>query len=817
MTAMVQTTVVTMEEPALDIDAAVHFLRQIFEGETVGNIVLAFGRVRADGQKVFARRGVSLQSGNWDDMARKFIAQYAETHDCYFSVARFGSDARGKVSGTAATMISSRWVFCDQDHRRIGVDVPAPTFIIETSAGRYQRYYQLDKQVPDTAILKEINVRIANACGDLSNDAVDAVHLLRLPGTRNHKPTHNREIVAIIEDTERSYPLTAFDCLPLAKPKAKEPPIAPTPSTGERADWHRILDKALGRLQKNGRNTTGFWLACQMRDNNYAEGETMEILEREYLPRTPPTDLDAVITEYTPEELKASIHQAYSHAEREPWSQPKSASHTRRGPIPIREDLGSGDHTHHDGPPTGNGAGDEVAERQAPYRALTDLGNAERLIDRFGENLRYSAALGWLVWNGTSWIPDEIGRVHMFAKRTVRDMLREAGDSEDYEQRKALAKWAIRSESAAALASIVQVARTEPDVPVLTAALDASPWLFTVANGTLDLWTGEVGPHRREDLITKASPVAYDPNATCPRWLEFLHRIMEGDETRVSYLQRAIGYSLTGDTSERAMFVLYGKGKNGKSTMLSVISELVGDFATRTPTETLMQKQNEGIPNDIAKLRGARFVFASEAEDGKRLAESLIKDLTGEDRIAARFMRQEWFEFVPTFKIWFSTNHRPVIRGTDEAIWDRLKLVPFNYRFPDGEQRPKHEVLAEFRAELPGILAWAVRGCRDWRKKGLGTSEAIRAATAEYRTDMDTLGMWIAEECVESPIATCSSTALYDDYKRWTENNGERPATHKAFAAQLAERGYPKTRLRKGISYAGIRLKDRSEKDDGAF
>ena len=291
---------------------------------------------------------------------------------------------------------------------------------------------------------------------------------------------------------------------------------------------------------------------------------------------------------------------------------------------------------------------------------------------------------------------------------------------------------------------------------------------------------------------------------------------MEGDEARVTYLQRAIGYSLTGDTSERALFVLHGKGKTGKSTLLAVVSELVGDFAMRTPTETLMHKQNEGIPNDIAKLRGARFVFASEGEDGKRLAESLIKDLTGEDRIAARFMRQEWFEFTPTFKIWFSTNHRPVIRGTDDAIWGRVKLIPFNVRFSPAEQRPKYVVLAEFRAELPGILAWAVRGCLAWQKDGLKEPEAVRAASVEYRADMDTLGAWMVDECMEIPFATQGAASLYENYKHWTENNGEKPVTNKAFAAQLAERGFQKKRMTKGVSYSGIRLKDPSEKNSAA-
>jgi P4 family phage/plasmid primase-like protien len=453
----------------------------------------------------------------------------------------------------------------------------------------------------------------------------------------------------------------------------------------------------------------------------------------------------------------------------------------------------------------------EVVADAPTRRALTDLGNAERLIDRHSADVRYSAPLGWLVFDGARWQRDEAGRIVTLAKKTVRDALREASDADDYEQRKSLAKHALKSESAASLANMVQLAKTEEGVPIRVDDLDSDPWLLTVANGTLDFRTGELREHRREDFITKSSPVTYDPDATCPHWMTFLRRIMGDDESLVAYVQRAIGYSLTGDTSERAMFVLHGGGGNGKSTLLSVISEIAGDFAVRTPTETLMIKHNDGVPNDVARLRGARFAFASEAEEDKRLAEARIKDLTGGDRLTARFMREEWFDFEPTFKIWLATNHRPVVRGTDQAIWDRLRLIPFNVVIPENERRPKHAMLAELRAEYPGILAWAVCGCLDWQRGGLGTPQAVTEATRQYRDDMDSLGIWIAEECIESPIVNEQSAPLYDAFKRWCENGGERAITHRAFGMRLVERGYGKQRATKGVSYSGIRLRLASE------
>jgi putative DNA primase/helicase len=459
----------------------------------------------------------------------------------------------------------------------------------------------------------------------------------------------------------------------------------------------------------------------------------------------------------------------------------------------------------------------EVFEDAPPRRALTDLGNAERLIDRHGADVRYSAPLGWLVYDGTRWQRDEAGRIFTLAKKTVRDTLREACDTEDYKQRESLGKHSLKSESAASLANMVQLAQTEEGVPIRVDDLDSDPWLLTVTNGTLDFRTGELRGHCRDDLITKSSPVAYDPDATCPHWMTFLRRIMGDDESLVAYVQRAIGYSLTGDTSERAMFVLHGGGGSGKSTLLSVVSEIAGDFATRTPTETLMVKHGDGIPNDVAKLRGARFVFASEAEEDKRLAEARIKDLTGGDRISVRFMRGEWFEFEPTFKLWLATNHRPTIRGTDQAIWDRLRLIPFNVRIPESERRPRHEMLAELRAEYPGILAWAVRGCLDWQREGLGTPQAVTEATRQYRDDMDSLGIWIAEECIESPIVGEQSAALYKEFVQWCQNGGEKVISHTAFGTRLTERGYGKQRATRGVSYSGIRLRLASDGAGSVF
>ena len=282
--------------------------------------------------------------------------------------------------------------------------------------------------------------------------------------------------------------------------------------------------------------------------------------------------------------------------------------------------------------------------------------------------------------------------------------------------------------------------------------------------------------------------MAYDEGAEAPTWLAFLDRIMAGDRELIDFLQRAIGYSLTGDTREHCLFILYGTGRNGKSTKLETLRALLGDYAMQTPAETLLVKRENAIPNDIARLRGGRFVAASESEDGKWLAESLVKQLSGGDTLSARFMRGEWFDFLPTFKTWLATNHKPVIRGTDVAIWSRIRLVPFDVRIPDAEQ--DKGLGARLRAELPGILRWAVAGCLAWQRDGLGAPAGVRRATDRYREEMDVLAGFLADRCLVAPTAQASAAGLYKAYTEWCEASGEKPLSQRALGPRLLERGF---------------------------
>lgn len=420
---------------------------------------------------------------------------------------------------------------------------------------------------------------------------------------------------------------------------------------------------------------------------------------------------------------------------------------------------------------------------------LTDLGNAKKLVARHGHDLRYCQARGtWYAWDGRRWKLDECGEVERRAKETVLSWYGDAAELPAKKERTKLVNHAMKCEAASRLKAMIDLAKSEPGVPVAMADLDRDPWLLNVLNGTLDVRSGELRPHDQADLITRLVPVDYDPLAGCPTFLAYLHHILQGKTELVTFLQRAIGYSLSGDTSERCLFILWGGGKNGKSTLLDTMLDLLTDYATRTNTDALMASKYERIPNDIAALKGVRFVYASEGEQGRRLAEARIKDLTGGDTVSARFMRGEWFAFRPELKLWLGTNHKPVIRGTDDAIWDRIRLVPFEVRIPPQEQDKR--LRGKLLAEAPGILAWAVEGCLAWQRDGLGEPEDVLQATADYRSTEDVIGRFLGERCEFYETANVTKKALYGAYKSWCEDGGERYVTQKAFGMRLSEMGF---------------------------
>jgi putative DNA primase/helicase len=349
---------------------------------------------------------------------------------------------------------------------------------------------------------------------------------------------------------------------------------------------------------------------------------------------------------------------------------------------------------------------------------------------------------------------------------------------------------------------MVALARSEPGIPVTPDQLDGDPWVLNLYNGTLDLKSGELREHRREDLITKIAPVEYDPKAEAPTWEKTLQRVLPSEALR-KFFKRLAGYCLTGDTSELTLCLLYGTGANGKSTVVNALLDVLGDFGKQAAPDLLLAKHGSH-PTELADLLGARLVASVEVDEGRRLAEGLVKQLTGGDKVKARRMREDFWEFSPTHKLFMSVNHKPLVRGTDWAIWRRIRMIPFTETIPPEEQ--DKQLPKKLRAELPGILRWAVEGCLMWQREGLGEPDEVKAATEAYRAQMDLLASWIEERCIVHSDAWVPFKDLYTDYSEWCVESGEKPETKRSFGNRLKERGFEPDRgtgnipIRRGIA-----------------
>ena len=447
----------------------------------------------------------------------------------------------------------------------------------------------------------------------------------------------------------------------------------------------------------------------------------------------------------------------------------------------------------------------DVPPVQRQIFSLTDTGNAERFAALHGDQARYCHPWGkWFAWDGRHWRLDDTGQIELLAKATARSILQEAAHQPDDERRKVLVDFARASESAARRAAMVRLAQSESGIPVLPEELDLDPWVLNCPNGTLDLRTGTLRKHSRLDKITKLCPVEYVAGAECPTWARFLDTIFRSNTELIGFVRRLLGYCLTGDVSEHVLPIFHGKGANGKSTLINAMFDVLGpDYAMKAAPDLLLMKKS-AHPTERADLFGKRFVACNETDRDHQLAEALVKDLTGGDRIRARRMKEDFWEFAPTHKILVATNHRPAIRGTDNAIWRRIRLVPFNATIP--AQKQDKAMPEKLRAELPGILAWCVRGCLAWQQQGLGEPQAVSSATADYRADEDILGNFIEEACVVEQGVRARSSDLYEAYKEYTRQLGEEAVSRRRFGEELTEREYAR-HTSNGVWYLGIGLR----------
>ncbi|HXJ38426.1 MAG TPA: phage/plasmid primase, P4 family [Bryobacteraceae bacterium] len=451
-----------------------------------------------------------------------------------------------------------------------------------------------------------------------------------------------------------------------------------------------------------------------------------------------------------------------------------------------------------------------------PFLA-NDHGNACRLVALYGEGLRYCHAFKkWLVWDGMRWAVDEIDRARWLAKQTILEFLTQAFNKGDQSSE----KFARGSLDARRITNMLAMAECE--IYVRPAELDSNPFRLNFQNGTVDLRTSTLLPFQRQDLITKVVHHRYSPEAHCPRWYAFLDRIMGGGpdvgegalaraQRLTDYLQRALGYSLTGCTIEKAVFVLFGDGDNGKSTMLTTFRQLVEEYAQLLQADTLMVRQeSNNTQADLADLRGSRFVQTSETEEGQRLAQGKLKRITqGMGRIKAVRKYENPIEFSETHKLWMDTNRKPTIRDADDtATFNRLHPIPFTVRIP--KEEIDRELPAKLLTEAEGILAWAVAGARLWHESGLKKPAEVEIAKNEWRSEADQVGRFIEERCVTGEGFRVFAAALYSDYKQWAESGGEKLITGTAFGRKMADR-YQKKEESRGNVYQGIGLRDKRD------
>ena len=437
---------------------------------------------------------------------------------------------------------------------------------------------------------------------------------------------------------------------------------------------------------------------------------------------------------------------------------------------------------------------------------LTDMGNARRFVKQADGKLRYLVELRkWLRWTGLRWEVDQTGNALRVARQAVRALYATAAGVQDETTRKAIATHAIRSEAEGKLTAMVSLARSEPEIPITLAELDRDPWLLNCENGVVNLKTFTLQAHQASDFLTKMCPAPYQPEARSAVWDGFLERVLPDMEVR-RYVQKAAGYSLTGDTSMEKLFFAFGPPATGKTTFLAAVSAALGDYAATADFESFIQRvfTTGAARNDIARLAGKRFVQSVEVADGQRFAEALINQLTGGDTISARYLYQETFEFKPEFKIWLAANNRPRVSGPEGAIWRRLVQIPFVVQIPEPARDPglKARLCGSERA---AVLAWLVKGCQMWRQEGLREPEVVRALTKEYREESDVLREFIEERCVLKTTARVHGADLWAAYQEWCKSEGERPVGRKRFSQALLARGLDQRRDKDRI-WIGIGL-----------
>ena len=447
---------------------------------------------------------------------------------------------------------------------------------------------------------------------------------------------------------------------------------------------------------------------------------------------------------------------------------------------------------------TRDGAGSKSAGEMRPLNAppFSELALSLEFSVRHRDDLRYTATLGhWHQFDGHRWERDDTLHVFDLAREICQQASENSGDKEGL---------ARKLTSAQTVAAVERLARCDRRHAARVEMWDANPWLLNTPSGTVDLKTGELHGHHRSDYLTKVTAIGPEPGRP-EQWDKFLLRAMDGNGEDISFLQRWFGYSLTGVTREHAMAFFYGTGRNGKTVTINTITGILGDYAWTAPTEMFMVQKVNQHPTDLASLMGARLVTAIETEEGRRWAESKIKALTGGDRIPARFMRQDFFEYTPQFKLLIASNHKPGLRSVDEAIRSRMNLIPFSVVIPKAER--DLELSDKLKGEWPRILQWCIEGCLAWQREGLNPPARVIEATNEYLDSEDSIGRWLEEKCLTGKQYNTSSSVLFAGWKSWAQCNNEPEGSQRRFSQALKDRGFTSEHSRRGAVFNGVILR----------
>jgi putative DNA primase/helicase len=448
----------------------------------------------------------------------------------------------------------------------------------------------------------------------------------------------------------------------------------------------------------------------------------------------------------------------------------------------------------------------EVVTVGSKNYTLDDSGNAERLKDRIGQRIRFNFDTNkWLIWNGKFWEVDRTNQIKFFAEVIIAEMRKEAEVISDEKTRKALMRNVTRASQTGGKKALLE--ESKHYVQILSEQLDNDDFLLNTLDGMVDLKTGVVYEHNKEKYMSYIINHQIDRINKPVKWLAFLDEIFQGDKELINFIHKAVGYTLTGSIREQSMFLTFGDGSNGKSVFLDVIKRLLCDYGANAQVETLLERKSNGsggASEDLARLKGVRFVTTGENSQGSKLNEGLIKQMTGGEKITARHLYAEYFEFYPKFKIWLATNHKPIIRGNDTGIWRRIISIPFNYKVPR-EKRNK-SLIFELQEEMGAILKWAIDGCLKWQKEGLKLPDAITKSNQDYQEEMDIITIFLKDHTKTDPQSKVLATKIYQEYVAWAKSSNEWVASSTIFGRELGKR-FKKKRTSKGVWYLGLKLK----------